>query len=172
MDEQAQLARAIRRAKLFVILPTALLMFLLAGLLIFAFQKTAPLPPDESLAPTQAAYYLRQAPLLCELDGAYYSLNGTADFASLFQTAQWTQADAFSLQDAPLTIRFADHYLLLLTADDRAAVYNGYVDKSHAATAYYTLPAGTSGTVFDYLIQRAEPTKSNAAAFSTVVDAS
>ena len=40
MDEQEQLAFAIRRAKLFIVLPTALLMILLAGLLIFAFHKT------------------------------------------------------------------------------------------------------------------------------------
>ena len=55
MDEQEQLAFAIRRAKLFIVLPTALLMILLAGLLLFAFHKTAPLPPDDTLAPSQAA---------------------------------------------------------------------------------------------------------------------
>lgn len=167
MDEQAQLVRAIRRAKLFVVLPTALLMFLLAGLLIFAFQKTAPLPPDDTLTPSQAAYYLHQAPLLCKLDGTYYQLTGTAEFEALFQTDHWAAGDAFPASDAPIAIRFADRYLLFLN-DTQAAVYSGYAAEGHANTAYYALPADVAEAVQAYLLERGMPVKSNASAFSIV----
>lgn len=167
MDEQEQLAFAIRRAKLFIVLPTALLMILLAGLLIFAFHKTAPLPPDDTLAPSQAAYYLHQAPLLCKLDGTYYQLTGTVEFESLFQTGQWSDGDAFSLSDAPVAIRFADQYLLFLNGA-QAAVYNGYAAEGHASTAYYALPTGVTEAVQAYLLERGAPARSNASAFSTV----
>ena len=161
MDEQEQLAFAIRRAKLFIVLPTALLMILLAGLLIFAFHKTAPLPPDDTLAPSQAAYYLHQAPLLCKLDGTYYQLTGTVEFESLFQTGQWSDGDAFSLSDAPVAIRFADQYLLFLNGA-QAAVYNGYAAEGHASTAYYALPAGVPGAVPASLLARGPRGRSNA----------
>lgn len=171
MDEQEQLARAIRRAKLFVILPTALLMFLLAALLLFVWRQTAPLPVDDSLTPQAAAEALSSDTLLSQSGEETRRVNGSAELAALLDTAAWTRDPASDTFDAVLTIRFSDGRLLFFSDSGRARFTCPYPADGRSSVARYQIPANVAADAAAWISAHGEDAEADAHLFSnTPVD--
>lgn len=167
MDEQEQLARAIRRAKLFVILPTALLMFLLAALLLFVWRQTEPLPADERLTPQSAAESLSDDTLLCQSGEETWHVNGSTELAALLDTAAWTQDSASDVFDAVLTIRFSDGRLLFLSDSGRARFTCPYPADGRSSVARYQIPANAAADAAAWISAHGEDAEADTHLFSS-----
>lgn len=127
----------------------ALAVILFAGPVIYYVAR--PLDPLVKISGVQNETQEEGDRVLVKLGDAYYEVDSSDEFASVFAFDQWNRCLTTPSEEPVMLLEYQELYVAEVYADGTVAVYNGYAQIGKKRHAYYKAPQGMVDQVTDYI---------------------
>lgn len=130
----------------------AVLLFALVVIIVFAGMHFAfkPLSNSVTIDGLQAAAEETDY-ILVKSDDAYFEIQGTIEFSTLFEFDEWQQQKEEPTGEPVLVLRFAEAWIVELFAEGTVTAHNGYASGGTKQDACYVIPSHVADELIAYI---------------------
>lgn len=89
--------------------------------------------------------------ILCKVEDEYFEIQGTDEFAALFEFNSWQQQKKASVEEPVLILRFAEAWIAEFFSDGTITAHYGYASNGTKPDAHYLIPLSVSNELISYI---------------------
>ena len=89
--------------------------------------------------------------ILVKFDDAYFEIQGTIEFSTLFEFDEWQQQKEEPTGEPVLVLRFAEAWIVEFFAEGTVTAHNGYASGGTKQDACYVIPSHVADELIAYI---------------------
>ena len=94
--------------------------------------------------------------IMAKIGDDYYEIETSSELCDLFSSGDWEMTREKSFENAVISFRFAEEWIVEFHADGKVCAYYGYASRKEKKIAYYEIPDDTADKLATFVVRNGD----------------